>query len=333
MAMGRGDHPPSSNPISKPRPKPALIPNGDLIGALHWGEMLPQTRSDPRWRFLSGRLYERIAPPNTRYSLFDIIVDDVYTTFFDQLEYDKESSKTDVQESTKTYVQDVAKTDIQDVPPTSVVKIGQDVLECSKNKDQQEVTATDVIELDTEIILIDSNSSSDELEFLSSLKLEFPSSDELDSYSSSFDDSDESDSTSLSSLEKIVSNKGQSKDLQKWYEDEDEKDEEEDEKDDEDDELWTPKSKGTSSKCLPTKKRKGTSSKSNPTTKSKGKALSTPKIPQIKKNFVVKSTVPIRNCCIGLADKITWEMIVNKIFRVPDQDKEQTRKGKRKLGV
>nr|GEX16789.1 hypothetical protein [Tanacetum cinerariifolium] len=50
------------------------------------------------------------------------------------------------------------------------------------------------------------------------------------------------------SLEKIISNKGSSKDLQKWYHDE--KGEEEDEKDDEKDELWTPKSNGTSSKCL-----------------------------------------------------------------------------------
>ncbi|GKA97649.1 ribonuclease H-like domain-containing protein, partial [Tanacetum coccineum] len=41
--LERGDHPPSPNPISKPRPKPAPIANGNLIGALHWGEMLPQT--------------------------------------------------------------------------------------------------------------------------------------------------------------------------------------------------------------------------------------------------------------------------------------------------
>ncbi|GKC97851.1 hypothetical protein Tco_1168126, partial [Tanacetum coccineum] len=61
--LGRGDHPPSPNPISKPRPKLALIPNGDLIGALYWGEMLSQTRSDPRWRsyrgdFTSALLYQ-----------------------------------------------------------------------------------------------------------------------------------------------------------------------------------------------------------------------------------------------------------------------------------
>ncbi|GKE37118.1 hypothetical protein Tco_1460523, partial [Tanacetum coccineum] len=180
-----------------------------------------------------------------------------------------------------------------------------------------------------EIILIDSDSSSDELEFSSSSELEFPSSDELDSYLSSIDDYDESDSTSSSSLEKIVSDKGQLKDLQKWYEDEDEKDEEEDEKDeegdetnDEEEELWTTKSKGTSSKHLPTQKSKGTSSKSIPTTKSKGKVLN-PYFHKQTRKFIVKSNVPIRNCCIGLANKITWEMIVNKKFRAPDQENEQ----------
>ncbi|GJU08580.1 hypothetical protein Tco_1125010 [Tanacetum coccineum] len=71
--------------------------------------------------------------------------------------------------------------------------------------------------------------SSSELECSSSSELEFPSSDELDSYSASSDDSDESDSTG--SLDKIVSHKGPSKDLQKWYKDKEEKDEEEDEKD------------------------------------------------------------------------------------------------------
>ncbi|GJU41223.1 hypothetical protein Tco_1194180 [Tanacetum coccineum] len=54
--LGLGNHPPSPNPISKPRPKSAPIPNGDLIGALYWGEMLPQTRSDPHWRSYRGDL-------------------------------------------------------------------------------------------------------------------------------------------------------------------------------------------------------------------------------------------------------------------------------------
>nr|GEX25198.1 hypothetical protein [Tanacetum cinerariifolium] len=44
-------------------------------------------------------------------------------------------------------------------------------------------------------------------------------------------------------LEKIVCNKGPSKDLLKWYKDE--KNKEEDETDDEEEELWSPKSKGT----------------------------------------------------------------------------------------
>nr|GEW82618.1 hypothetical protein [Tanacetum cinerariifolium] len=88
------------------------------------------------------------------------------------------------------------------------------------------------------VIVLISNSSSSELEFSSLSELEFPSSDELDSYSSSSDDSDES-----GSLKKIVSHKGPSKDLQKWYEDKDEKD-------DYDEELWTPKSMGTSSKSF-----------------------------------------------------------------------------------
>ncbi|GKA33923.1 hypothetical protein Tco_0720352 [Tanacetum coccineum] len=79
-----------------------------------------------------------------------------------------------------------------------------------KQKDQH-VAATTVVEPNQEIIIIDLDSSSDELEF--------------------------------SSLEKIVSNKGPSKQLLNWYENEnnekqDDKDKEEDEKDEEEeDEL------------------------------------------------------------------------------------------------
>ncbi|GJZ93792.1 hypothetical protein Tco_0665995, partial [Tanacetum coccineum] len=88
------------------------------------------------------------------------------------------------------------------------------------------------------------------------------------SYSSSSDEFDESNSSG--SLEKIVSHKGPSKDLKKWYEDEEDKDEEDNEKDEEqddetddsDEEFWTPKSKGTSGKSIRTPKRKVTSSKS-----------------------------------------------------------------------
>ncbi|GKE60187.1 hypothetical protein Tco_1510554 [Tanacetum coccineum] len=184
-----------------------------------------------------------------------------------------------------------------------------------------------------------------------------PCSDELNSNSSS---SDEFDSTSSSfanssnSVEKIVSNKGMSKELHKWYEDEtddeedqtDEIDDEEDQTDetdhDDEEELWTPTSKGITSKSIPTPKNKrkalwtpkskGTTGKSLPTAKSKGKALLTPKIPQTPKKFVVKSSIPIRNCCIGLANKLTWEMIVNKTFGVLKQEKDHVEMGKRKLG-
>ncbi|GJU49708.1 hypothetical protein Tco_1219263 [Tanacetum coccineum] len=121
---------------------------------------------------------------------FDIIADDVYTTFFDQPEHAK----------AKIDVEDVVEPDIQDVAPTEVVEADQDVLECSKKEDQQEVAATYIIEPDT----------------------------------------------------------GASKKDEKDGED-DKKYEEEDETDDEDDELWTPKNKGTTSKCLPAPKSKGTS--------------------------------------------------------------------------
>nr|GEU87071.1 hypothetical protein [Tanacetum cinerariifolium] len=63
-------------------------------------------------------------------SLFDIIVDDVYTTFFDQPDHAKnvqESLKTDVQESSKLDVQDVAKTDVEGVSPIAVVKTDQEM--------------------------------------------------------------------------------------------------------------------------------------------------------------------------------------------------------------
>nr|GEX43061.1 hypothetical protein [Tanacetum cinerariifolium] len=100
---------------------------------------------------------------------------------------------------------------------------------------------------------------------------------------------------------------------------EDEKDEEpEDETNDYDEEFWTPKSKGTSGKSVRTPKSKGTSSKSVPTTK----------------KVAVNNSVPIMNCIIELANKTTWEMIVNKTFEVQkEQVKEQARKGKRKLEV
>ncbi|GJV38187.1 hypothetical protein Tco_1410664 [Tanacetum coccineum] len=208
-------------------------------------------------------------------------------------------------------------------------------------------------DIDVEVILIDSTSSelecssTSELECSSTSELEFLSSDELGLYLSSFDEFDSSDEfgsleKSVSrSLKKSVSQIGPSKDLLNWYEDEkdevekekgeedgeedDEIDEEADDgKDDSDDELWSPKSIRTS-KSLRSPKMKGASSKSTPTTK----------------KLVVKSSEPIRNCIIGLANKITQEMIVNKTFGVKkeqvkeqvNEDKKQVKKGKRKLGV
>nr|GEX93344.1 hypothetical protein [Tanacetum cinerariifolium] len=104
------------------------------------------------------------------------------------------------------------------------------------------------------------------------------------------------------SLKKSVSQKDTSKDLLKWYqdvkdEDEEEIDEEddeideeaEDEKNDSDDELRSLKSIGTTSKSLLSPKMKRTSSKSTATTK----------------KLVVKSSKPIRNCIIGLANNKT----------------------------
>ncbi|GJY11301.1 putative RNA-directed DNA polymerase, eukaryota, reverse transcriptase zinc-binding domain protein [Tanacetum coccineum] len=198
----------------------------------------------------------------------------------------QESSKIDVQDDGKTDVQDVAKTDVSKLAPTAVVEAdqdvgktesskrevqdvgkpnisklvgteaietGQDVQECSKKEDQQELAATDVIEPDQgykHIHLYERNlPCSDELNSNSS------SSDEFDSTSSSF-------ANSSNSVEKIVSNKGMSKELLKWYEDEtddeeDQTDNEEDQTDhDDEEELWTPKSKGTTSKSIPTLKNK-----------------------------------------------------------------------------
>ncbi|GJR70933.1 hypothetical protein Tco_0016998 [Tanacetum coccineum] len=166
-------------------------------------------------------------------------------------------------------------------------------------------------------------SSTSKLECSSTSELEFPSSDELGSYLSCYDEFDSSGSLEKSvsdSLKKSISQKGLLKDLLKWYEDEkdedeNEKDEEaEDGKDDSDDELWSPKSIGTTSKSLRSPKMKGTSSKSTPTTT----------------KLVVKSSEPIMNCIIELANITTWEMIVNKTFGVK---KEQIKKGKRKLSV
>ncbi|GKD66015.1 hypothetical protein Tco_1308123 [Tanacetum coccineum] len=216
---------------------------------------------------------DRSKPENSQ---FESVADDVYTTFFEKADPSKD-------------VEDVVKPDVGYVAKTTN------------------------LEADQEVILIDSTSSelecssTSELECSSTSELEFLSSDELGLYLSSFDEFDSSDEfgsleKSVSgSLKKSVSQIGPSKDLLNWYEDEKDEDEEEkDEKDDEideeaddgkddsDDELWSPKSIGTS-KSLQSPKMKGTSSKSTPTTK----------------KLVFKSSEPIRNCIIGLANKTT----------------------------
>ncbi|GJS20100.1 hypothetical protein Tco_0448732 [Tanacetum coccineum] len=90
-----------------------------------------------------------------------------------------------------------------------------------------------------------------------------------------------------------------------------------------DDELWSPKSIGTTSKNLISPKIKGASSNSTPSTKKQ----------------LVKSSEPIRNCIIGLANNKTWEIIVNKKIGVKKEEvkeqvkesKEHVKKGKRKM--
>ncbi|GKB14613.1 hypothetical protein Tco_0848536 [Tanacetum coccineum] len=259
-------------------------------------------------------------------SQFESIADDVYTTFFEKAEPENQSRQKQ-----------------QMLRLNKATSMFDDVPECSKIKekeDQQDVHH------DTEVIVIGSSSSelecssTSELECSSISKLEFPSSDELSSYVSSYDELDSYDESGCleksvsGSIKKSISQKDPSKDLLKLYEDvkdqdKEEIDEEDDEidkevkdgKDDSDDELWSLKSIGTTSKSLPSPKIKETSSKSTPTTK----------------KLVVKRSEPVRNCIIGLANNKTWEVIVNKEFRVKKEqvkeNKEQVKKGKRKLGV
>nr|GEW17530.1 putative reverse transcriptase domain-containing protein [Tanacetum cinerariifolium] len=180
-------------------------------------------------------------------------------------------------------------------------------------------------------------SSSSELECSSTSELECSStselsssnessSSELSSYVSSYDKSSSFDESGC--LEKSVPdvNDQDEEEIDEEDYEIDEKDNKIDEevndgKDDYDDELWSPKSIGTTSKSLISLKMKGTSSKSTPTTN----------------KLDVKSSEPRRNCIIGLAINKTWEMIVNKKFRVKKEqvkeNKEQMKKGKRKLGV
>ncbi|GKE44773.1 hypothetical protein Tco_1472057 [Tanacetum coccineum] len=166
---------------------------------------------------------------------------------------------------------------LTDPPKEDVLKSSKKEAECSKLKEKDDATRHIAANPKTE----PQCSSTSELECSSTSELEFPSSDEVSSYLSTSNEYDSFDESG--SLVKSVSQKGPSKDLLKWYEDD--KDEEnaeideeaEDGKDDSDDELWSPKSietstkstpkmKGTSSKSTPTPKIKGTSSKSTPTT-------------------------------------------------------------------
>ncbi|GKD22572.1 RNA-directed DNA polymerase, eukaryota, reverse transcriptase zinc-binding domain protein [Tanacetum coccineum] len=169
------------------------------------------------------------------YSQFDIVADDVYTILLLNQSMTKvfnvqveDVVKPGVQDVPKTDVEVVVKLNVQDVAPTPVVEADQDVLECPEKDDQYEVAATDIIHHETATNIIHA--------FF-----------------------DESDTTSSSSFEKLLSDKCGSKEDERDYGDDDEKYEEEDERDDKEDELWTPKNKGTTTKCLPTQKSKGTS--------------------------------------------------------------------------
>ncbi|GJU78482.1 Toll/interleukin-1 receptor domain-containing protein [Tanacetum coccineum] len=202
-----------------------------------------------------------------------------------------------------------------------------------------------------EVIVIGSSSS--ELECSSTSELECSStsdssssndssSSELSSYVSSYDESSSSDESGcleksvLGSMKMTVSQKIPSKDLLYWYEDVNDQDEEEtdkeddetdkhddeldeeavDGKDDSDDELWSPKPIRITTKNLISTKMKGSSSNSTPSTKKQ----------------LVKSSVPIRNCIIGLANNKTWEMIVNKKFGVKKEEvKDQVKDSKEQV--
>ncbi|GJU10679.1 hypothetical protein Tco_1133075 [Tanacetum coccineum] len=129
--------------------------------------------------------------------------------------------------------------------------------------------------------------------------------------------SDEFDSSFSSSVEEIVSSKGLSKAFLIWYDDETGEDIEEFY-------FKKPKNKGkcSNSTALPTLKSKGKGSNSttSKSSASNSPALLTLKIQRTLKNppkkFIVKSVVPIWNCCIALENKTTWDMILMKSFEV-----------------
>ncbi|GJT86495.1 hypothetical protein Tco_1068212 [Tanacetum coccineum] len=266
-------------------------------------------------------------PNNWTDSQFESIADDVYTTFFEKAEPEKpEPAKTTNVETqqdfripdrndTQSVLNLYAVSRVNLAAKVSPTLIWYDDEKLAYLENNRKTFARVMLR----VIVIGSSSSelecssTLELECSSTSKLEFPSSDELNSYVSSYDELDSSDESG--SLEKSVSEK-------EIDEEDDVIDEEaEDGKDDSDDELWSPKSIGTTSRSLLSPKMKGTSSKSTPTTK----------------KLVEERSEPIRNCISGSLNNKTWEMIVNKEFGVKkeqaNENKEQVKKGKRKLGV
>nr|GEZ33669.1 hypothetical protein [Tanacetum cinerariifolium] len=137
-------------------------------------------------------------------SLIDIIGDDIWKTFFNQV-WNKflDVAVVVVREQAK----ESSKRDVQDVGKTKVSKL----------------VATKVFEVDKEIVIIDSSSSFEDY------NNNLPSCDELDSNSSSSDEFDSTSSsftTSSTSVDEIVSSKVLSNGLLKWYEDETDEEEE-----------------------------------------------------------------------------------------------------------
>ncbi|GKB77630.1 hypothetical protein Tco_0944525, partial [Tanacetum coccineum] len=199
----------------------------------------------------------------------------------------------------------------------------------------------EVIVIGSSSLELECSSTSESRSYDDSSSSDDSSSLELSSYVSSYDKSSSSDESGCleksfhGSMKMTVSQKVPSKDLLNWYEideeddetdkQDDETDEEaEDGKDDSNNELWSPKTIRTTTKNLISPKMKGTSSNSTPSTKKQ----------------LFKSSEPIRNCIIGIANNKTWEMIVNKEFGVKKEEvkdqvkesKEQVKKGKRKMG-
>ncbi|GJR22634.1 hypothetical protein Tco_0971161 [Tanacetum coccineum] len=183
----------------------------------------------PNWQeSLGSELAQQYGKPNLnwRNSLFDIIADGVYTTFFDQPEHAKE-----VQDVAKTVVQDVAKTYVQDVAHTTIVEA-----------DQVKGTHQNHKEGCLYVVECQPDEAQDPFCFVPNMRMELCLGTKQDGC-----------------LGNVIK-----------YEDEKDKEEDEtDETDDEEEELWTPKSKG--------------------------KALSTPRIPQTTKKFIVKSTIRRRS--------------------------------------